>query len=69
MHTLSSQPDLPSSSKESAETGHTPTQAPHPMQVSLSTVTGIMFLLRYDYSTPVFLEQLTCEKIKIVSNI
>lgn len=41
----SSHCDLPSSSSESAVTGQAPTQAPQPMQTSLSTVTGMLFVL------------------------
>lgn len=41
IHTDSSQSALPSASNERAPTGHTPTQAPQPMQVSLLIVTGI----------------------------
>lgn len=42
MQTASSHTDLPFSSRERADTGHTPTHAPHPIHVSLSTVTGMM---------------------------
>ena len=42
MHTASSHSDFPFSSRERADTGQTPTHAPHPIHVSLSTVTGIV---------------------------
>ena len=48
IHTSSSHPDFPFSSKASAATGHTATQAPQPIQVSLSTVTGIIRVLLYE---------------------
>lgn len=57
IHVSSSHPDFPFSSKASAATGQTPTQAPQPIQVSLSTVTGIIRVLLYEhlkYSTPLF---------------
>ena len=42
MQVPSSQADFPSSSNERAPTGHPPTQAPHPMQASLSIFTAIV---------------------------
>lgn len=46
IHVASSHCDFPSPSRDRAVTGQTPTQAPHPMQTSLSTVTGMFnFLL------------------------
>ena len=42
MQVPSSQTDFPSSSNERAPTGHPPTQAPHPMQASLSIFTAIV---------------------------
>ena len=42
MQVPSSQTDFPSSFNERAHTGHPPTQAPHPMQASLSIFTAIV---------------------------
>lgn len=48
MHVASSHSDFPSPSRDKAVTGQAPTQAPHPMQVSLSTVTGMFVNPPYD---------------------
>lgn len=47
MHVSALHSDLPSLSRLRADTGHTPTHAPQPMQASLSTTTAIMFSSSY----------------------
>jgi hypothetical protein len=41
MQSDSSHSAFPSASNDNAPVGHTPTQAPHPMQMSFVTTTGI----------------------------